>query len=151
MKRRNRPPLAALAGALLFFAMPALAVDPDEMLADPVLEARARRLGSELRCVVCQSESIEISSAPLAGDMRRLVRERISAGASDLEVKAFLVERYGDYVLMRPPVKPETYALWLAPAMLLGAGGLAAYFVLRGQARLGPIDDLDAETAGKES
>jgi cytochrome c-type biogenesis protein CcmH len=152
---QKSPSTLALGLALLLslaaVALPARALDPDERLDDPVLEARAHQLGSELRCVVCQSENIEISNAPLAADMRRLVRERIKAGATDAEVKAYLVERYGDYVLMRPPVKPETYALWLAPALLLGAGGVAAYFVLHGQARLGPLDDPDPEEAAKES
>lgn len=150
---RRRTAIAAFLLGVITFAVfdPAQAVDPDEMLDDPVLEARAQKLGAELRCVVCQSESIEISNAPLAHDMRLLVRERIKAGASDAEVKAFLVERYGDYVLMRPPLKPETYALWLAPALLLGAGGVAAYFVLRGQARLGPVDDPDPVKTSGES
>lgn len=152
LKRRFRRGLhVAILLSLAAVMVPAAALDPDERLSDPALEARAHRLGSELRCVVCQSESIEISNAPLAEDMRRLVREQIKAGATDEEVKAYLVARYGDYVLMRPPVKPETYGLWLAPALLLGAGGVAAYFVLRGQARLGPIDDPDTEEAAKES
>lgn len=156
-RRDGRSPRRAILAAFLValsvltLGGPTVALDPDEMLDDPALEARAQKLGSELRCVVCQSESIEISNAPLAHDMRVLVRERIKAGATDAEVKAFLVERYGDYVLMRPPIKPETYALWLAPVVLLGAGGLAAYFVLRGQARRGPLDDQDTAPTSGES
>ncbi|MBY0421742.1 MAG: cytochrome c-type biogenesis protein CcmH [Parvularculaceae bacterium] len=122
------------------------AVDPDEMLADKALEARAQALGGELRCVVCQSESIELSNAPLARDMRLLIRERIKAGDTDAEVKSFLVARYGDYVLMRPPFRPSTYILWWAPALALGAGAAAAYFVLRGQAKLGPPPDAEDDT-----
>lgn len=117
------------------------AVEPDEMLADPVLEARAQALGAELRCVVCQSESIELSNAPLARDMRLLVRERIRAGDSDAAVKAFLVARYGDYVLMRPPMKQETLFLWAAPMLALVGGGAAAWIVLRGQRRLAPLPE----------
>lgn len=151
LRRHRVSPLLALLVTLTCVAFQARALDPDERLADPALEARAHRLGAELRCVVCQSESIEISNAPLAADMRRLVREQIKAGANDDQVKASLVARYGDFVLMRPPVKPSTYLLWFAPAMLLGAGGAAAYFVLRGQARLGPVDDPDTEGTPKES
>lgn len=133
MKHRD---VLAAAAALCTALSSAAAVEPDEMLADPALEARAQALGAELRCVVCQSESIELSTAPLAHDMRLLVRERIKAGASDAAVKTFLVARYGDYVLMRPPVKRETLLLWGAPALALGGGAIAAWIVLRGQARL---------------
>lgn len=151
MKRSRSFRAAALAALAASLTTAAFAVDPDEMLDDKALEARAQRLGSELRCVVCQSESIELSNAPLAHDMRILVREQIKGGASDEEVKAFLVERYGDYVLMRPPVKPETYALWLAPLLLFGVGGAAAYFVLRDQARRGSDEDASVEADVKES
>lgn len=126
---------AALAALLAVTA--AYAVEPDEMLADPKLEARAEAIGAELRCVVCQSESIEESGAPIAGDMRRLVRERIKAGDSDAEVKAYLVARYGNYVLMRPPLAPETLALWAAPILALGLGAAAALIVLRRPAATG--------------
>jgi cytochrome c-type biogenesis protein CcmH len=105
-----------LAVLLLVFAVPAFAVEPDEILDDPVLEARARDLSAEIRCVVCQNESIDSSSAGIARDLRILLRERLVAGDSDAEVKDFLVARYGDYVLLRPPVKPATYLLWFGPS-----------------------------------
>ena len=93
----------------------AFAVDPGEKLADPALEARARAIAAELRCLVCQNQSIDDSDAPLAKDLRLLLRERLSAGASDAEAKAYIVSRYGDFVLLRPPLKPQTLLLWGAP------------------------------------
>ena len=98
---------------------PAAAVEPKEMLADPALEARAREISRGLRCVVCQNESIDESDADLAHDLRVLVRERLVAGDSDEQVVHYIVDRYGDFVLLRPPVKPETYLLWASPAILL--------------------------------
>jgi cytochrome c-type biogenesis protein CcmH len=111
-------------------AAPGWAVEPDEMLDDPVLEARARALSQEIRCPVCQNEPIDTSNAPLARDLRILLRERLVAGDSDAEVKAFLVARYGDYVLLDPPMKLTTYALWFGPAaiLLLGGFGVFAFF-----------------------
>ena len=108
----------------------ALAVEPGEELSDPALEERARALSAELRCLVCQNQSIDDSNAGLARDLRLLVRERLVAGDSDAEVQKFLVDRYGDFVLLRPPVKPATYALWYSPAAILFAAilFLAAYF-----------------------
>jgi cytochrome c-type biogenesis protein CcmH len=97
------------------------------MLKDPALEARARALSQELRCVVCQNQSIDDSSAPLAHDLRVLVRERLKAGDSDAQVLAFVAARYGEFVLLRPRFKPGTILLWLAPLLLLG--GAAAYLV----------------------
>ena len=105
---------------LLFIATPAIAVEPSEMLPDPALESRAREIGRELRCVVCQNQSIDDSAAEVARDMRRAVRERLTAGDSDDKVFAFMVARYGDYVLLRPPFKGTTLLLWLgAPLVLL--------------------------------
>jgi cytochrome c-type biogenesis protein CcmH len=95
---------------------------PAERLADPALEARARALSQELRCLVCQNQSIDDSNADLAHDLRVLVRERLVAGDSDANVLAYLTSRYGDYVLLRPPVKPATWALWFGPPALLLAG-----------------------------
>lgn len=125
---------------------PAHAIVAGESIDDPVLEARARVLGKELRCLVCQNQSIDDSNAPLAKDLRRLVRERLEAGDSNQAVKDYIVERYGDYVLLKPPFKPTTYALWLGPgAMLLIAGwGVVGY--LRRQSRRtrvaeAPLDD----------
>jgi cytochrome c-type biogenesis protein CcmH len=109
----------AVIGALILFAAPALAVLPEEMLPDPALEARARALSTEVRCQVCQNQTIDDSNAPLAADLRRLVRERLVAGDSDKQVLDYLVQRYGDYVLMRPPVRPSTWLLWFGPAAIL--------------------------------
>jgi cytochrome c-type biogenesis protein CcmH len=120
--------------AVLLTAQPALAVEPSEMLADPTLEARARDISRELRCLVCQNQSIDDSNAPLAHDLRLLVRQRLVAGDNDDAVKQYLGARYGDYVLMRPPFKPETWALWLGPPLLLLLGGALVWVVLRGRA-----------------
>lgn len=112
--------------------MPALAVQPGEALSDPALEARARDLSAGLRCLVCQNQSIDDSDAPLAKDLRVLVRERLQAGDTDEQVKSFLVERYGEYVLLRPPFGWHTALLWLAPLFLLVAAAWAAMRVVRG-------------------
>ena len=117
--------LAAL--TLLVCLAPASAVEPGEILKDPALEARARRLSQELRCVVCQNQSIDESNAPLAHDLRVIVRERLVAGDSDAEALAFVEARYGSFVLLRPRLKPETVLLWLTPLLLLA--GAAAYLV----------------------
>jgi cytochrome c-type biogenesis protein CcmH len=110
---------------LLLFAMPALAVEPAELLSDPALESRARDIGRALRCVVCQNQSIDDSAAEVARDMRRAVRERIVAGDRDEQVFAYMVARYGDYVLLKPPFKAGTWVLWLGgPIVLVVAGGL---------------------------
>lgn len=99
----------------------ALAVEPDERLADARLEARARALSTELRCLVCQNQSIDDSNAPLARDLRMLVRERLSAGNTDAEVMRYIVERYGEFVLLRPPFGMHTLILWLGPVAILSA------------------------------
>ena len=117
--------------ALFLLASPAAAVTPAEMLDDPVLEARARDLGQALRCVVCQNESIDASNAPLAQDMRRVVRSLLLDGRSDTEIMNFMVERYGDFVLLKPPVKPVTWGLWFGPAAIFLIGGFAVYRVMR--------------------
>jgi cytochrome c-type biogenesis protein CcmH len=106
----------------LFLPTAALAVQPDEILEDAALESRARVISKQLRCLVCQGEDIDESGAGLARDLRLLVRERLSAGDSDVEVLSFVQERYGDYVLMKPPVAPRTWILWLTPLLVLGAG-----------------------------
>ena len=110
--------LAAIVGLLLALASaPALAaLDASEMLADPALEARARALAKGLRCVVCQNQSIDDSAADLAKDLRRSLRARLLAGDSNEEALAYLTHRYGDYVLLEPPLKPATWILWFAPA-----------------------------------
>ena len=120
-----------LALLLLLAAGPGLAFTPDEPLGDPELEARARALHDELRCMVCQGQSIGDSDAALARDMRAIVRERIAAGESDDAVRGFLTDRYGDYVLLDPPVKPETYVLWFGPAAVFVAGAAIAFALLR--------------------
>ena len=104
----------------------AFAVRPDEMLKDPALEARARHLSEELRCMVCQNQSIDDSEAPLAHDLRVLVRQRLEAGDSDRQVLDYLVSRYGDFVLLKPPFKLETLLLWGLPplALLVGLAGI---------------------------
>ncbi|MFZ5670871.1 MAG: cytochrome c-type biogenesis protein [Pseudomonadota bacterium] len=113
--------LAAILGATLCLAA---ASDPSERLADPAQEARARAIFREVRCLVCQNESIDDSDADLAGDLRKVVREQVAAGRSEAEVKAFLTARYGQYVLLRPPFSAGNAALWLAP-FLAGLAGLA--------------------------
>ena len=105
----------------------AYAVQPDEIMADPVKEARARDLSRELRCMVCQNQSIDDSEAPLARDLRLLVRERIAAGDSDAQVIDFLVARYGEFVLLKPRLEPHTLLLWLLPPLALAGGGLALW------------------------
>jgi len=110
---------------------PAVAVLPSERLADPALEARARMLSQELRCLVCQNQSIDDSNADLAHDLRVLVRERLQAGDSDRQVLAYLTSRYGEYVLLRPPVKPATWLLWFGPPALFVVGAVAMVFVWR--------------------
>jgi cytochrome c-type biogenesis protein CcmH len=130
---------AALVVSLAIFgAVPCHAVEPNELLKDPVLEARARAIGKSLRCLVCQNQSIDDSNADLARDLRLLVRKRLVAGDSDSEVVNFVVSRYGDFVLLSPPLKPETYLLWFGPALVLGAAGAGAWFYIRRQRRALP-------------
>jgi cytochrome c-type biogenesis protein CcmH len=126
MRRALLPALAFAAG----LTHGALALAPSEQLADPTLEARARTLSKELRCLVCQNESIDDSNADLARDLRTIVRQRLVAGDSDGAVKQYLVARYGDFVLLEPPIKRTTYALWFGPAavLVLGAFGMLAMF-----------------------
>ncbi|MBT8473230.1 MAG: cytochrome c-type biogenesis protein CcmH [Marinicaulis sp.] len=107
------------------------AVEPDEVLEDEALEERARALSRQLRCVVCQSQNIDDSNAPLAKDMRILLRERLMAGDSDEEIIEFLVDRYGDYILLKPPVQQNTILLWAAPFIifLIAGAGAGAYLI----------------------
>jgi cytochrome c-type biogenesis protein CcmH len=135
----------ALALALLV-AMPSFAVQPDEILDDPVLEDRARDLSAELRCLVCRNESIDESNAELARDLRLLVRERLLAGDTDDEVIAFLVERYGEYVLLRPSTSGSSILLWLAgPLMLLIAVGVGIGYIRGRKLATDPVEALSAE------
>jgi cytochrome c-type biogenesis protein CcmH len=127
----------ALMAALL--AAPAFAVQPDEVLEDPALEARARELSTGLRCLVCRNESIDESNADLARDMRLLLRERLVEGDTDEEAVAFLVDRYGEYVLLRPTASGANLILWIAaPAMLLGGGLIAGLYLRRRAAAEAP-------------
>lgn len=122
-------------------ALPALAVEPSEVLDDPVLEARAREISKGLRCVVCQNQSIDESNADLAGDMRVLVRERLLAGDSNQQVIDYMVSRYGDFVLLNPPFKLATYALWFGPLFIVGLGlfGVVVFYRRRGGALDTPV------------
>ena len=129
---RVAPLLRGLVFALILgAAAPALAVTPDEILPDPQLEARARALSHELRCMVCQNQSIDDSDAPLAHDLRVLVRERLKAGDSDSQVIDFLVARYGEFVLLKPRFEWHTAPLWLAPGVLLLIGGITVFVAVR--------------------
>ena len=126
---------------LALWAAPAAAVLPQEMLAEPALETRARAISRELRCQVCQNQSIDDSNAPLAADLRKLVRERLSAGDNDENVLAFVVARYGDYVRLTPPMRRDTLLLWITPILALGAGaiGLVAWNRRRHQQAAAPL------------
>jgi cytochrome c-type biogenesis protein CcmH len=137
---------AAFLIVLLGLSGAAMAVEPDEILSDPALEARARALSAELRCMVCQNQSIDDSDAPLARDLRILLRERLSAGASDAEVIDFLVDRYGEFILLKPRFNMNTALLWLVPPAVLVIGGIVAVILFRRgkpsvEAR--PLDEIE--------
>ncbi len=127
----------------------AAAVEPGEILDDPALERRAREISKELRCLVCQNQSIDDSSADLARDLRVIVRERLVAGESDRQVIAFVTERYGDFVLLRPPFKPTTWLLWGGPAAIIVLGAFAVVLSFRRRARAGtaeaPLSDEEKQ------
>ncbi len=125
--------------SLILFVTPALAIQPDEILKDTVLEERARVISKELRCLVCQNQSIDDSDAPLARDLRVLVRERLQAGESNEEVMNFVVDRYGDFVLLRPPVKASTLVLWLSPVAALIVGIFLLFTWFRKQKQFVPV------------
>ncbi len=116
---------------LLASIAPALAVEPSERLANPALEARAEALGAQLRCLVCQNETIEESSAPLAHDLRLLIRRHIMDGQTNAQIIKYLVARYGDFILLKPPVEPATYVLWFGPGAVLLLAGIGAVVYLR--------------------
>lgn len=109
------------------------AVQPDEVLPDPAMEARAREISKDLRCLVCQNQSIDDSNAPLARDLRVLVRERLTAGDSNEQVLGYVTDRYGDYVLLRPPFKATTLFLWIGPFIILAIGAVVTALYLRGR------------------
>jgi cytochrome c-type biogenesis protein CcmH len=129
--------------AALVLGGPASAVQPDEVLKDPALEKRAREISAGLRCLVCQNQSIDDSDAQLAKDLRLLVRERLVAGDTNREVESFLVQRYGEFVLLKPTFGTHTLLLWLTPALVLVLGGIGAYLAMRRRPR--PAVALDAE------
>ncbi|MFO1088285.1 MAG: cytochrome c-type biogenesis protein [Hyphomicrobiales bacterium] len=144
--------LVALVLLLLAFApLPAFAVQPDEILPDPALEQRARALSAQMRCLVCQNQSIDDSDAPLAKDIRLVIRERLKAGDTDTQVTDYLVDRYGQFVLLKPRFEPETWILWLTPfaVVLLGLG----YMALRSRQPAAPVGErplTEAEIAELE-
>jgi cytochrome c-type biogenesis protein CcmH len=129
--------------AALLFGGPVFAVQPDEVLKDQALEKRAREISAGLRCLVCQNQSIDDSDAQLAKDLRLLVRERLVAGDTNQQVEHFLVQRYGEFVLLKPTFGTHTLLLWLTPALVLILGGIGAYAAMRRRPR--PAAGLDAE------
>ncbi len=141
--------------ALLFcivFPFTAAAVQPDEILKDPKLELRARDLSAGLRCLVCQNQSIDDSNAPLARDLRVLVRERLKAGDSDEQVLKFVVARYGDFILLKPPLNFQTFALWFLPlAILLFAGLMIVFNIRRRRPALQTVSPLNHEEQSRLS
>ena len=137
--------IAVLAGSSAY------AVQPDEIMADPVKEARARALSQELRCMVCQNQSIDDSEAPLARDLRLLVRERIAAGDSDARVIDFLVARYGEFVLLKPRLERQTLLLWLLPPLALAGGGISLWLHSRRRAKSAPGEATVTLTPDEET
>jgi cytochrome c-type biogenesis protein CcmH len=130
---------------IVCLATPAHAVEPGEMLKDPALETRARKISQELRCLVCQNQSIDDSNAELARDLRLLVRERLAAGDSDAAVLAFVEARYGEFVLLRPPLKLHTLLLWASPLLLLA--GIAVYLIRRMHWQRSPTGTVSQQPA----
>jgi len=135
----------------IFWSSPSWAVQPDEMLSDPTLEARARTLSKELRCMVCQNESIDESEAPLAHDLRALVRERLKAGDTDAQVLNFLVARYGEFVLLKPRLSWHTAALWGLPPGILLVGIVTIFVTGRRRSGGGPSPGEANLTAAEET
>ena len=135
--------IAAAAITLAALASPAHAVEPDEILADPRLEARAREISKGLRCVVCQNQSIDDSNADIARDMRLQVRERLVAGDTDEQVVEFFVTRYGDYVLLNPPFRPQTLGLWIGPPIMVAIVGVIIFMAVRAQQHKAPVGAPD--------
>jgi cytochrome c-type biogenesis protein CcmH len=135
-----------LVAALALIAASAAAVQPDEVMKDPALEARARTLSAELRCMVCQNQSIDDSDASLARDIRLLIRERISQGESNAAVRAFLVSRYGNFILLKPPLELATLLLWVSGPLTLALGALGIWFAARRRASPPPALSAEEET-----
>jgi cytochrome c-type biogenesis protein CcmH len=142
---------ALLAALLLVLAtLPAFAVNPDEILADPALEARARAISENLRCLVCQNQSIDDSDADLARDLRIIVRERLTAGDTDAQAVQFIVDRYGEYVLLNPVVAPHTILLWVAAPVVLLIGAIAVFVGARRKRALPPAELSEDEKRALE-
>jgi cytochrome c-type biogenesis protein CcmH len=139
-----------LACVVVLGPMPVRAVQPDEIMTDPAKESRARDLSRELRCMVCQNQSIDDSDAPLARDLRLLVRERIAAGDNDNQVIDFLVARYGEYVLLKPRLEGQTLLLWLLTPLALGGGALGLWWQHRRRLQLAARDDDTANALTPE-
>jgi cytochrome c-type biogenesis protein CcmH len=135
-----------LAAIVTLFGVHAFAIDKAPAFADPVQQTRYERLSRELRCLQCRSESIADSNAQLATDLRRQLRELMAAGKSDQEILQYMTDRYGDFVLYKPPVAPRTWLLWAAPALLLVGGGIAAAVVIARKSRL--PNDTDPDDPG---
>jgi cytochrome c-type biogenesis protein CcmH len=136
--------LLPIVAALALLAGPAAAVNPDEQLADPKQEARALKLSQELRCVVCQNQSIDDSDAELARDLRLILRERIAAGDTDAQAMDHIVARYGSFVQLRPPLRLDTALLWFGPVLVLVLGGIGAAVYVRGRSSTAAAGALDA-------
>lgn len=136
---------------LLLLAQPVLAVQPDEMLPDPALEARAREISEGLRCVVCQNQSIDDSDAPLAKDLRVVVREQLTLGKTDADIMAYIVARYGNFVLLKPPVEPATWLLWAGPfaVLFIGGGAMAVWSRHRRLVETAPLSAAEADEIAK--
>ena len=139
---------ALAVGLTLLLAGKALAIDTERAFEDPALQARYEHINSELRCLVCQNQTIADSSAPLAQDLRREVREKIAAGQTDQQIREFMIERYGDFVLYRPRMTAATFLLWAGPVIMLLAGAFIVFRYIRRQAAAA---DADAESPGPET
>jgi cytochrome c-type biogenesis protein CcmH len=137
-----------LATIIALFGLQAFAIDKAPAFEDPVQQTRYERLARELRCLVCRSETIADSNAQLANDLRRQLRELMAAGKSDKEIMQYMTDRYGDYVLYKPPVTPRTWLLWAAPAMLVLGGGVVAFIVISRKSKLPDTDPDDPGLGG---
>ena len=151
--RAQMPPMSVFAALILLLlaSLPLRAVELSEVLADPALEARARTLSKELRCMVCQNQSIDDSEAPLAHDLRVLVRERLKAGDTDAQVLNFFVARYGEFVLLKPPLAWHTAALWGLPPAVLLIGFVAIVVVVKRRRNAPPAAEAANLTAAEEA
>jgi cytochrome c-type biogenesis protein CcmH len=147
---RYRLLIALAIGALIAFAPPLLAVEPDEVLPDPAQEARARDLSQHLRCVVCQNQSIDDSNAPLARDLRILLRERLKAGDTDRAAIDFIVARYGNFVLLKPPLQLDTLLLWFGPGLVLLLALIGYWMLIRRRAETVPAAPETLSEAERE-